>query len=246
MLTIEQKDYVLPIRLIIFHLVRKLSAVFVLVGIACAQVYIPTGVSTQSGIVRNVPTQIVRIPADTYINDGRQTYLAAQVPLQLFNNRGQNNNNLYTTNTNTNNNRQFQTLNVREENLRRLIESEARLRDLLLLADQDNENNNGNNNYNTNYNHNNQNNQNNNKNNNRFTTTDTFGTTQDQTLTDNTNDNTNFNRNTHQGTLLTRDQLRTLVSTTNRDTGDLTQQYRTNTDTTGLHRLRDNTLLGRL
>lgn len=207
-----------------------------LVGIACAQVYIPTGVSTQSGIVRNVPTQIVRIPADTYINDGRQTYLAAQVPFQLHfntNNRG-NNNHLYTTATATNhNNRQFQTLNVREENLRRLIESEARLRDLLLLADQDNDNNNGNN-YNTNYNT-------NNKNNNRFTTTDTFGTIQDQT-NDNTNDNTNFNRNTH----LTRGQLRTLVSTTNRDTSDLTQQYRTNTDTTGLHRLRDTTLLGRL
>lgn len=220
-----------------------------LVGISVAQVFIPTGVSTQSGIVRNVPTQIVRIPADTYINDGRQTYLAAQVPLQFFNtnNRGtnnNNNNNLYTTatGTNTHNNRQFQTLNVREENLRRLIESEARLRDLLLLADQDNDNNN--NNYNTNYNTNNKNN-----NNNRFTTTGTFGTTQttDQ-YNDNTNDNTNFNRNTHPGTLLTRgQQLRTLISSTNRDTSDLTQQYRTNTDTTtGLHRLRDTTLLGRL
>lgn len=214
-----------------------------LVGIAVAQVYIPTGVSTQSGIVRNVPTQIVRIPADTYINDGRQTYIAAQVPLQLFNanNRG-NNNNVYTANTH--NNRQFQTLNVREENLRRLIESETRLRDLLLLADQDNDNNNNNNNnYNTNYHNQNQNVHNNkNNNNNRFTSTDTFGTIQDQT-NDNTNDNTNFNRNTH----LTRDQLRTLVSTTNRDTSDLTQQYRTNTDTTGLQqRLRDTTLLGRL
>lgn len=202
-----------------------------LVGIAVAQVYIPTGVSTQSGIVRNVPTQIVRIPADTYINDGRQTYLAAQVPLQILNtnNRGTNNN-IY---ANTQNNRQHQTLNVREENLRRLIESESRLRDLLLLVDQDNDN--QNNNYNTN----------NNNNNNRFTTFDTLGTSQDQSI-DTVNDNTNFNRNTLQNTLQNRGQLRTLVSTSNHDTTDLTRRFRTNTDTTGLHRLRDTTSLGRL
>lgn len=210
-----------------------------LVGIAFAQVYVPTGVSTQSGIVRNVPTQFLRVPADTYITDGRQTYVAAQVPLQFFNrgstNNNNNNNQFYTqTNRQTN---QFQSFNVREENLRRLIESETRLRDLLLRADQDNDYNN--NNYNSNYN------TNTNKNH-RFTTTgttttgtgtgtDTFGTYQEQTF-DNTNDNTNFNRNTH----LNRGQIRTLVPTTHHDTTntDFTQQLRTNTD---LNRFRDTT-----
>lgn len=205
-----------------------------LVGIAVAQVYIPTGVSTQSGIVRNIPTQIVRVPADTYISDGRQTYLAAQVPLQILNHGTHNNNNNHNNNQNSfhhQNNRQqnqFQSFNVREENLRRLIESEARLRDLLLFADQDNNNNDNNNNFNTNYNN------HNNNSNNRFTTTDTFGSFQDQS-TDNTNDNTNSNRNTQ----FNRGQLRALVSTTNRDTTD--RQFRTNTD-----RLRDTSLLGRV
>lgn len=78
--------------------------------------------SSQSGIVRNIPTQLVRIPASTYLSDGSRTYLAAPVPLQLLNSRLINDNQ-----------------NDREVNLRRLIESENQLRNLLRLVENGNQ-----------------------------------------------------------------------------------------------------------
>lgn len=95
---------------------------FVFIGITFAQVYIPTGVSTQSGILRNVPSSVVRIPANTYITDGNgRAYVATQVPLQLLNVRlNEDSRNLLSTD--------------RDENLRRLIASEERFRNLLRFA----------------------------------------------------------------------------------------------------------------
>lgn len=202
---------------------------FALVGITFAQVYVPTGVSTQSGIIRNVPTTYVRIPASTYITDGRQTYLAAQVPLQLVN-----------TNFNDNNqnrqNNQNQILNLREDNILRLIESENRLRQLLQQQENNDNNNRWNQNWlnaineNNNYdNNNNQNNQNNNQNNNN----------------QNNRANSKNNQNSYQSTTLNSNQLRALVSSNNRDNLDGIQQYRESSDSIGLSRLRDASLLSR-
>lgn len=41
--------------------------------------------STQSGIVRNVPTTLVRLPADTLFTDGNRAFVAAEVPLHWAN-----------------------------------------------------------------------------------------------------------------------------------------------------------------
>lgn len=93
---------------------------FVLVGITCAQVYIPTGVSTQSGIVRNVPTTVYRIPANTVLTDGQRAFVAAPVPWQWWANPRSNDDNR----------------NEREEALRRLFENdnEDRLKNWLRWA----------------------------------------------------------------------------------------------------------------
>lgn len=49
--------------------------------------------STQSGIVRNVPTTLVRLPADTLFTDGNRAFVAAEVPLHWANSqRGLNGN----------------------------------------------------------------------------------------------------------------------------------------------------------
>lgn len=59
----------------------------VLIGAASAQVYIPTGFSTQSGIVRNVPTNSVQLSADTVFTDGQRAFVAAEVPFQYVSQR---------------------------------------------------------------------------------------------------------------------------------------------------------------
>lgn len=102
------------------------------VGIAIAQVYIPTGVSTQSGIIRNVPSTVVRVPANTYITDGNRAYLTAQVtPFQFLNTR-----------LNDDSRNRFS--NDREDNLRRLLaaDREERLNELLRLVEQSRDENN--------------------------------------------------------------------------------------------------------
>lgn len=58
-----------------------------LIGVCCAQVYIPTSYSTSSGIIRNVPTTLLGIPANTYFSDGNRVYIAAQIPNQYITTR---------------------------------------------------------------------------------------------------------------------------------------------------------------
>lgn len=55
-----------------------------LVGVCCAQVYVPTSYSTSSGIVRNVPTTLLGIPANAYFSNGNRVYIAAQIPNQYI------------------------------------------------------------------------------------------------------------------------------------------------------------------
>lgn len=50
-----------------------------------AQVYFPTGLSTQSGIVRNVPTSSFQLSADTFFTDGNRAFVAAEVPYRYVN-----------------------------------------------------------------------------------------------------------------------------------------------------------------
>lgn len=66
---------------------KKSIGVCVLIGVCCAQIYIPSGLSTNSGIVRNVPTTFIRIPASTYLTDGNRAYLAAPIPFQFITTR---------------------------------------------------------------------------------------------------------------------------------------------------------------
>lgn len=81
---------------------------FLCVGFAVGQVYIPTGVSTQSGIVRNVPTSLVRLSADTLFTDGNRAFVAAEVPFHWLGGQrgldGNQNRNGYSNNNNKNNN----------------------------------------------------------------------------------------------------------------------------------------------
>lgn len=85
-----------------------------------AQVYIPTGTSTQSGIVRNVPTHLVQWPANTYITSGNRAYVAAQLPLSV-----------YGTRSNADNQNQYS--NDQDDSIRRYIseDTEERLRNFL-------------------------------------------------------------------------------------------------------------------
>lgn len=56
----------------------------ILIGVCCAQVFIPTSYSSSSGIVRNVPTTLFGIPANTYFSYGNRVYIAAQIPNQYI------------------------------------------------------------------------------------------------------------------------------------------------------------------
>lgn len=56
----------------------------ILFGVCYGQVYIPTGVSSYSGIVRNIPTQYFRIPANTVLSDVNRAYIATALPTPIF------------------------------------------------------------------------------------------------------------------------------------------------------------------
>lgn len=89
----------------IFSFYSKSVAVCLLIGVCCGQVYFPTGLSTNSGIVRNVPTNVLRIPANTLLSDGNRAYLAAPIPVQF-----------YTTRTNDDNDNKNRFTTIRDEN----------------------------------------------------------------------------------------------------------------------------------
>lgn len=107
------------------------------VGITFGQVYIPTGVSTQSQILRNVPTSVVRVPANTYITDGNRAYLTAQVtPFQWVNTRVNDDNKNRVSNDYAD---RFQTKD-HEDNIRRLLaaDREERLSEFFRFVEQRN------------------------------------------------------------------------------------------------------------
>lgn len=102
------------------------------VGIAFGQVYIPTGLSSQSGIVRNVPTSVVRWPANAYLSDGNRAYVAAQLPAQLSAQLpAQLPAQVYNLRSNANDRNQYS--NDQDESIRRYIsaDTEDRLRNFL-------------------------------------------------------------------------------------------------------------------
>lgn len=115
----------LHLNLILFYS-KLLSLAFV--GIAFGQVYVPTGLSSQSGIVRNVPTSVVRWPANAYLSDGNRAYVAAQLPGQLS---AQLPAQVYNLRSNVNDRNQYS--NGQDDFIRRYIsaDTEDRLRSFL-------------------------------------------------------------------------------------------------------------------
>lgn len=96
-----------------------------LIGICCAQVYIPTSYSTSSGIVRNVPTTVLGIPANTYFSDGNRVFIAAQIPNQYITTRL--NEDVATTET--------RNKNEKTQNLRQLVNKKDEITKALLRED---------------------------------------------------------------------------------------------------------------